>query len=39
VAERDAELLQIDLRQLRQDFDVDFIRAKERLVLPEAETS
>jgi MFS family permease len=33
------KLLEVDLRQLRQDIGVDFIRAKERLVLSEAETS
>ena len=37
--ERHAELLEIDLRQLRQDIGVDFTRAKERLVLSEAEMS
>ena len=37
--ERHAKLLEIDLGQLRQDIGVDFIRAKDRLVLSEAETS
>ena len=37
--ERHAELLEINLGQLRQDIGVDFTRAKERFVLPEAETS
>jgi hypothetical protein len=31
--------LEIDVRQLRQDVGIDFTRAKERLVLSEAETS
>jgi hypothetical protein len=39
VPERHTELLEIDLAQLRQDIGVDFNRAKERLVLSEAETS
>jgi hypothetical protein len=39
VPERHTELLEIDLRQLRQDIGVDITRAKERLVLSEAETS
>jgi len=34
-----AQDLEIDLRQLRQDIGVDITRAKERLVLSEAETS
>ncbi len=38
VPERHTELLEVDLRQLRQDIGVDFTRAKERLVLAEAET-
>ena len=37
--ERHAELLKIDFGQLRQDIGVDFIRAKKRLILSEAETS
>ena len=37
--ERHTELLEIDVRQLRQDIGVDITRAKQRLVLPEAETS
>jgi hypothetical protein len=37
--ERHTELLEIDLGQLRQDIGVDFIRAKKRLILSEAETS
>ena len=37
--ERYAELLEIEVGQLRQDIGIDFIRAKERLVLSEAETS
>jgi hypothetical protein len=36
---RCTELFEVDLAQLRQDIGVDFTRAKERLVLPEAETS
>jgi hypothetical protein len=39
VPERHAELLEVDLRQVRQDIGVDFTRAKERLVLSEAEWS
>src|SRR6202007_1385245 len=39
VPERHTKLLEIDLGQLRQDIGVDFTRAKERLVLSEAETS
>ena len=39
MTERHTELLEIDFGQLRQDIGVDFIRAKERLVLSEAETS
>ena len=39
VPERHAELLEIDLGQLRQDIGVDFTRAKERLVLSETKTS
>jgi len=39
VPERHTELLEIDLGQLRQDIGVDVTRAKERLVLSEAETS
>jgi hypothetical protein len=37
--ERDTELLEIDLGQLRQDIGVDFIRAKKRLILSEAQSS
>jgi hypothetical protein len=37
--ERHTELLEIDLGQLGQDVGVDFIRAKERLVLFETEIS
>ena len=37
--ERNTELLEIDLGQLRKDIGVDFTRAKECLVLSEAETS
>ena len=37
--ERHTKLLEVDVRQLRQDIGVDFTRAKERLVLSEAETS
>ena len=37
--ERHAKLLEIGVGQLRQDIGVDFIRAKERLVLSEAQTS
>ena len=36
--ERDAELLEVDLGQLRQDIGVDFTRTKKRLVLSQAET-
>jgi hypothetical protein len=39
MAERHAELLEIELGQLGQDIGVDFTRAKERLVLSEAEAS
>jgi hypothetical protein len=39
VPERHTKLLEIDVRQLRQDIGVDFARAKERLVLSKAETS
>jgi hypothetical protein len=39
VPERHTELLEVDLGQLRQDVGVDFTRAKERLVLSEAEIS
>jgi hypothetical protein len=39
VSERYTKLLEVDLRQIRQDIGVDFTRAKERLVLSEAETS
>jgi hypothetical protein len=39
VPERHAKLLEIDVGQLREDVGVDFTRAKERLVLSEAETS
>ena len=39
VPERHAKLLEVDFGQLRQDIGVDFTRAKERLVLSEAETS
>jgi len=39
VPERHAELLEIDVGQLGQDVGVDFIRAKERLVLSEAQSS
>jgi hypothetical protein len=38
VSERHAELLEVDVRQLRQDIGVDVTRAKERLLLAEAET-
>jgi hypothetical protein len=38
VPERHAKLFEIDVRQLRQDIGVDFTRAKERLILSEAET-
>jgi hypothetical protein len=38
VPERHAKLLEVDVRQLRQDIGVDFTRAKERLVLSEPET-
>jgi hypothetical protein len=39
VPERHVKLLEVDLRQLRKDIGVDITRAKERLVLSEAETS
>jgi len=39
VPERHAKLLEIDLRQLRQDIGVDVTRTKQRLVLSEAKTS
>jgi hypothetical protein len=39
VSERYSKLLEVDLRQIRQDIGVDFTRAKERLILSEAETS
>jgi len=39
VPERHTKLLEIDFGQLGQNIGVDFTRAKERLVLPEAETS
>ena len=37
--ERYAKLFEVDVGQLRQYIGVDFTRAKEHLVLPEAETS
>ena len=37
--QRHTELLEIGVGQLGQDIGVDFTRAKERLVLAEAETS
>src|SRR5262249_8190636 len=39
VPERHTKLLEVDVCQLRQDIGVDLTRAKERLVLSEAETS
>jgi len=39
VPERHAKFPEVDVGQLRQDIGVDFTRAKERLVLSEAETS
>jgi hypothetical protein len=39
VPKRHAKLFEVDVRQLRQDVGVDLTRAKERLVLSEAETS
>jgi hypothetical protein len=39
VPKRHAELLEIDLGQLRQDIGVDITRAKQRLILSEAEAS
>jgi hypothetical protein len=39
VPERHTKLLEIGVGQLRQDIGVDFARAKERLVPPEAEIS
>jgi len=39
VPERHTKLLEVDVRQLRQDIGVDFTRAKKRLVLSEAEIS
>jgi hypothetical protein len=37
VPERHTKLLEVNLRQLRQDIGVDITRAKERLILSEAE--
>jgi len=37
VPERHTKLFEVDVGQLRQDIGVDFTRAKERLVLSEAE--
>jgi hypothetical protein len=38
VPERHTKLLEVDVRQLRQNIGVDVTRAKERLILSEAET-